>query len=884
MQETILTINGKNITCRSGISILDAARENGIKIPTLCHHVHLVPTGACRLCLVEDEKSGRIMASCVTPVSSNMAIQTDSATIRKHRTNIIRLMMANHPESCIVCNQGNRCDLRQIAAELGVGSIGLYPMPHYTGLEEANPFIIRDLSKCILCGKCIRADHELVLVGAIDYNHRGFKSRPATAHERPLENSTCTFCGTCVSICPTGALVAKNTRYVGSPQKESPTICGFCGVGCSLVLGSVDGQVIDSNPSHEDGTVNRSTLCTRGHFAHDFLNAPERLTAPLIKRNGELSVGTWEDALDLVAERLTSVKERNGPQSIGFLGSSKCSNEENYLFQKIARAILGTNNVDNGGHLAGRSTLKPLNERLGEGGQVKPLSALEHAEMIFVMGANPIHSLPVAGYYLKRASRMKGVPMLVADPRRTELVPFSTLWLPIAPHTDFVLLNALAAILNSRKAADDQFINRYTEGFDLFREGLASFDLEKASCVTGLNLDLMEKTADLLQGKGISFVIGHGVLQQRHGIQTMDALINLALLTGSLGDEGKGVYFLATENNQLGAWDMGTVPDFLPGRQLISSDENRKYWEQTWGVKLSPDPGLDVIRMIEEAEKGNLKALYVMGENPLRALPEPERVRKALDRLEFLVVQDILSNESTALADAVLPGAAFSEKCGCFTNMEGRIQSFEPVVSPPADARPDWEILNLLARRMGHPEQYSTVQRIRAEIRRNVPMYADLGEDMKQAWIKPTSRMRLFDLRGEGEPIRFTPLVSKEVDEDDESYPFKAILGSLRFHLGSGTRTVRSERIRDFGLKGEVEISPEDGSKLNLAHGDEVRISSAHGSISREVSFKRNLKPGFIFVPMAFEGNNARQLIKMTPLGRDDSPGWKVAHVKIEKA
>ncbi|MBW1703017.1 MAG: (2Fe-2S)-binding protein, partial [Deltaproteobacteria bacterium] len=270
MEDVTLTINGKNISCPSGTSILNAALENRIKVPTLCHHPHLEPVGACRLCLVEDEKTGRIMASCVTPVAPDMTILTDSPTIKTHRTNIIRLMMANHPESCIVCSQGNRCELRQIAAELGVGQTDLYPMPHYTGLEEANPFIIRDLSKCILCGKCIRADHELVVVGAIDYNFRGFKSRPATVHEMPLEKSSCTFCGTCVSICPTGALSVKNTGYVGTSQKESTTICGFCGVGCSFVMGSVDGQIVEVNPSHKENTVNRSSLCVRGHFAHDY--------------------------------------------------------------------------------------------------------------------------------------------------------------------------------------------------------------------------------------------------------------------------------------------------------------------------------------------------------------------------------------------------------------------------------------------------------------------------------------------------------------------------------------------------------------------------------------------------------------------------------------
>ena len=824
------------------------------------------------------------MASCVAPVSPNMVIQTDSPELKKHRTNIIRLMMANHPESCIVCSQGNRCELRQIAGELGVGQIELYPMPHYTGLEEANPFIIRDLSKCILCGKCIRADHELVVVGAIDYNLRGFKSLPVTAHEMPLEKSSCTFCGTCVSMCPTGALMVKNTRYVGSPQNESVTLCGFCSVGCSLVMGSVDGEVIEVNPSHHGVTVNRSTLCVRGHFAHDFLNVSERLTSPLIRRDGELSPATWDEALESVAEQLISTKRKYGPQSLAFLGSSKCTLEENYLFQKIARAILGTNNVDNGSYGSGRAIVNLIIEKLDGGGRITPLAGLEQAEIVFVIGANPIQSAPVVGYYLKRASRMRGIPMIVADPRKTGLVPFSSIWLHLVPHSDCELINALAAILYKRKSYDTDFINRFTEGFDLYRDGLSSLDLERVSRVTGLDMEMIERAADLLEGKKIAFVIGHGILQQRYGILAMDAMLNLALMTGSLGGEGEGLYILARENNQVGAWDMGAVPDFLPGRQSLCNDMERKHWEHIWEVKLSSDPGLNMIRMIEEAEKGNLKALYIMGENPLRSLPQPERISNALKDLKFLVVQDILATETTHLADVVLPGAAFSEKGGSFTNLEGRIQSFEPVVSPPGEAKPDWEILDLLAVRMDYPKRYYSFQKIRAEISHLVPMYTELEREGEESWIRESSSMRLLNPDGNGEPINFSPVITTEDEIHDEAYPSKAILGSLRYHLGSGTRTSHSARIEDFALKGEVEISPEDGSRLNLKEGDKVRISSPYGSISREVMLKKDLRPGLIFIPMAFNNNDAMQLIELTQLGKADSPGWKECNVRVEKA
>jgi formate dehydrogenase alpha subunit len=883
LKEISLTINGKMISCPQGMSILNAALENGIKIPTLCHHPHLEPVGACRLCIVEDEKSGRIMASCVTPASPNMTIQTDSPIIKRYRRNIIRLMMANHPESCIVCSQGNRCELRQIAAELGVGQVELYPMPHYTGLEEANPFIIRDLSKCILCGKCIRADHEMVVVGAIDYNLRGFKSRPATAHEMPLEKSSCTFCGTCVSLCPTGALSIKNAEYVGSPQKESSTICGFCGVGCSLVMGSVDNKIVEVNPSHHKDTVNLSTLCVRGHFAHDFLNVSKRLTHPLIRRDGELLPATWDEALGIVAKKLLAIKKKHGPQSLAFIGSSKCTVEENYLFQKMARVVFGTNNVDNGSYGSGRTIIHRINEKLGGDGHSMPLSGLEKADVIFVIGADPTQSAPVASYYIKRASRINRIPLIVADSRKTGLVPFSSLWLPLAPHSDCAMINALAAILYKRKSYDTDFIHRFTEGFDRYSDGLLSVNLETVSHLTGLDEKTIEKAANIIERKKIAFVIGHGILQQKYGPLSMDALLNLALMTGSVDGENHGLYFLARENNQIGAWDMGVEPDSLPGRQPLSNDTIRNYWEQNWGVTISPDPGLNVIRMIEEADKGNLQALYIMGENPLRSLPQPDRIRNALNKPEFLVVQDILATETTQLADVVLPGAAFSEKGGAFTNMEGRIQSFEPVVSPPGEAKPDWEILDMLFDTMRYSTRYASLNEIRAEISQLVPMYSELERNVKKSWVKGASNLRLFHPDAKGDPIYFSSVVFPEDGSFNKDYPFTAIVGSLRYHLGSGTRTSHSNRVNSFNVKGEIEISPEDSDRINLKEGNTVKISSPYGSIVRGVTINMDLRSGLVFIPIGFHNNDAMQLINLAQLGEAESPGWKECHVKVEK-
>jgi predicted molibdopterin-dependent oxidoreductase YjgC len=882
LEDITLTINGQNISCTPGTSILEAAKRNGIKIPTLCYHPDLEPFGACRLCLVEDEKTGRLMASCVTPVAPNMTILTDSPTIKTHRTNIIRLMLANHPESCIVCSQGNRCELRQIAADLGVGETNLYPMPHYTGLEAANPFIIRDLSKCILCGKCIRADHELVVAGAIDYNLRGFKSRPATLYDLPLERSVCTFCGTCLSMCPTGALSLKNNQYVGSPQNESKTICGFCGVGCSIVMGSVDGRIVEVNPSHEQETVNGSTLCVRGHFAHDFLNTKDRLTQPMMSHNGELTPVSWNKALDTVAKQLVDIKKKYGPQSVAFLGSSKCTNEENYLFQKIARVLFETNNVDNGGYLSGRAVLNPVEKRMAGGCRINPLSNIEKAEAIVLLGADPGHSVPVVSYYLKRASR-KGTPLIVVDPKKTEMVPFSSVWLNLIPHTDSQLVNGLAAMLWKKNASDAAFIDRFTEGFDVYCEGLKSLDIKTVCRDTGLTMGAMEQTADLLAGKKITFVCGNGILKQRYGMPSMDALLNLLLMTGSLGSERGGLYIPARENNQLGAWDMGAVPDALPGRRDLGIESARKDWERAWQAKISPDRGLDVIRMVEEAEKGSLKALYIMGENPVRSLPQPERVRKSLELLDFLVVQDILLSETCKIANVVLPGAAFCEKAGSFTNMEGRIQSFEPVVSPPVEAKADWEILDLLAGKMGYAQHYGSLEKVRGEIARLIPMYGDLDGGEDPGWVRQKGDRRLFDPDGEGTLIPFTPVVSIEHKDINDEYPFTAILGSQRFHLGSGTRTGQSGRIHDHEVNGELKLSPEDGASLKVQDGDSVRVESEHGFMEREIKLEKGLGEGLIFIPVAFNANDAMNLIGLTRLGESDSPGWQGCQVKVTK-
>ncbi|MGM0426071.1 MAG: molybdopterin-dependent oxidoreductase [Thermodesulfobacteriota bacterium] len=884
MEEISLTINGKRVSCPPETTVLALAGQNGIEIPTLCHHPDLKPVGACRLCLVEDEHSGRIMASCVTPVSPDMAIQTDSPRVVNHRRNIIRLMMAEHPESCVVCSKGNRCRLREIAAQMGLGETGLYPMPNVKPLETLNPFIVRDLSKCILCGKCIRADHELVVVGAIDYNLRGFASRPATLLDRPLEDSPCTFCGTCVSICPTGALSTTLSGYVGTPEREGVSTCGFCGVGCSLRLGVADAHVIEVNPSGREESANGATLCVRGHFAHDYLNSVRRLTGPMIRKGPELTPVSWDEALDTVARRLMEIKKAHGPQSIGFLGSSKCTNEENYLFQKMARTLVGCNNVDHGGFLGARPALRVIEERTAGGCRVNPMARLEQAEAILIMGADPGQSVPVLGYHLRRAAT-RGIPLIGVDVRKTDLSPLAAAWLCITPGRDLDWLHCVTAMLWKKFAHHTGFIDRFTQGFESYCEALSAFNPERLCLSTGLDMSTLNGVVDLLRGRKISFVIGHGITEQKQGARCMDAVLNLALMTGSLGHEASGLYVTAKENNEVGAWDMGSAPDALPGRTPITDAAGRHRFERAWDVRLSPDQGLNVIRMVEEAQKGNLKALYVMGENPGISLAQHDRVLDALKGLELLVVQDVLNTETTEVANVVLAGAAFSEKEGSFTNMEGRINSFRPVVAPPGESLADWEILDRLSRRLGNPHPFGSILRIREEMTRLIPQYKglrDVSED-GWTWVRPLEGTRLFSPQNAGDLIPFSPLEKSLYPVEDEGYSLTAVLGSLRFHLGSGTRTSCSKRIAAFNVEGQVAISPEDALNLGITDGDAVCVQSRFGSLTREIRLENGLPRGVVFVPTGVHGNDALNLFPLSSGENAQYEGFNRCAVRLER-
>jgi len=896
LEAITITLNGREVSGHPGMTILELARESGVDIPTLCNHPQLAPFGACRICLVEDERSGALSASCVTPIAPGMVINTESPKVQERRRTIIKLMLASHPDSCLVCDKGNRCELRQIASAMGIGLVEFQRIPLLATIEEVNPFIERDLSKCILCAKCIRVDHELVVEGAIDYIHRGFASKPSTLNDMPLEHSECTFCGTCVSVCPTGALMEKQRTYRGTAATTVFTTCPFCGCGCSISLEVVDNKIVRARPGKES-SVNRGALCVKGSYGHDFVHSPERLTSPLLKTNNGFEKVTWEKALDLVASKLNQIKKEHGPNSLAVFGSSKCTNEENYLLQRFARSVLGTNNIDNGSRLYSAASRIGLGWAVGFPGTTNHLNDLENSEVILVIGANLTSSAPIVGYAVKRAVRYKGAKLIVVDPQQTKLSSFAHIWLRPKVGTDVALLNGLARVIVTEDLIDEEFVTRRTDNFEAYSKSLEICTPEYVEKITGVPSKDICRAARLFAGANkASIVYGDGITQHVTGTEAVMALANLAMLTGNMGRRG-GIYAMQSDRNGQGACDMGALPDLLPGYQSVEDAQARKRFADHWGVSLPADIGLTALEMIEQAKSGKVKGMYIVGENPVLGFPNSALVREALASLDFLVVQDIFLTETAKLANVVLPAASFAEKDGTFTNFEGRIQRVRRAIRPLGESLPDWGIILHLAEKMGQPIKYPSLQKFVDEIEELVPLYRDLGYGVLEKGSpekrssgkteldsKPVGTRRLYKGQFPCGFGRFSPAqheLPAEIPKD--GYPLTLLTGSILFHSGDGSRSSRSSRLSKFSPQAYVEIGEHDAELLGISNGSEVKLISPVGEVAAVARITDTLPEGTLFMPSSFPSAPVNQLFDIVLDPRSKAPSLKACKVRLER-
>ncbi len=897
-----LTIDGRKIEVPKGATILEAAQSAGIYIPTLCHDPDLKPYGACCLCVVEVEGMRGLPTSCTTPATDGMVVHTESTMVTQSRRITMELIMANHHGDCLTCAKNQQCDIQTIARYLGIEQEHFDRMRKSQELipvDDSHPAFTRELNKCILCGKCVRACHEIAGVGAIDLAFRGNSARVSTFGDKPILKSICESCGECLARCPTGALVAKSTRQ---PTREVKTTCPYCGVGCSIYLG-IRGNEIVSVRGDTESPVNRGGLCVKGRFGFDFVNHPDRLTRPLIRKEGwskDVEVNgnfkdifreaSWDEALELVADNLSRIKTEHGPDSLGVLSSAKFTNEENYLVQKFARAVLGTNNIDHCARLCHASTVVAAAAAFGDGAMSNSIADFAKADVLFIIGSNTTECHPIIGRIIRQRVKSGNAKMIVADPRAIQLAKLSTVHLRHKPGTDVALINAMMNVILQEGLHDQKFIEERTEGFEELAETVKQYTPKMVHEITGVSEASIVRAARLFAGAEKAAVLyGMGITQHTTGTDNVKSLANLLMLTGNIGREGTGFSPLRGQNNVQGACDMGALPNVFPGYQQVANPEARQKFETAWDCTIKDKPGLPVTEMIDAASQGQIKALFVVGENPIMSEPYALHTKRAIQTLEFLVVQDIFPTETAVLADVILPAATFAEKEGTFTSTERRVQRIRKAIDSPGEAKPDWQIISMLADKMGYPFNYQNAEEINEEMTALTPIYGgmhfDRLEDYGLQWPcydrthpgTPTLHVGKFT-RGLGKfhAVEYKP-PAESVSAD---YPLILTTGRVLEHWHTGSMSRRTRVLQDLYPNGSVDIHPDDALKLGIVDGDLVSIASERGKIETPARITDETSPGLAFMAFHWRESPANMLTNaaLDPVAK--IPEFKVSAVK----
>lgn len=885
-----IIIDGQEIKAAKGTTVLHAARSAGIYIPTLCDDNDLEPYGACRMCICEIEGMRGLPTACTTVVADGMVVHTDTENVNNVRRMICEMMIADHPSDCLSCSSNQRCELQKVASHLGVIEQRVPNIERETIADESNPFFVRDLSKCILCGRCARACHEIRGVGAIDIAGRGYESRIAPFADMPISESVCESCGECVDRCPVDALSVKNETL--PPTKEVKTTCPYCGCGCVLVLG-IRGNRIVRVRGDEENSISRGSLCVKGRFGLDFVDSPDRLTKPLIRKDGKLEESTWEEALDLVGKKLKEIKEKHGPDSLAGLSSAKCTDEENYLFQKFVRAAFGTNNVDHCARLCHASTVAGLARAFGSGAMTNSIDEIEHADCIFITGSNTTEAHPIIGLRVKWAVERHGAKLIVADPRRIDITRFADIHMRQRSGTDVALFNAMMNVIISEGLADEDFMISRTEGFEEFRKVIEDCTPEWAEPITGVSADDIREAARMYaNAKRASIIYSMGITQHTTGTDNVLSLANLAMLTANIGRESTGVNPLRGQNNVQGACDLGALPNVYPGYQKVDDPAVHEKFEKAWAASLSDKPGLTVVEIMNAAADANVKGLYIMGENPMLSDPNVNHVREALEKIDFLCVQDIFLTETAQLADVVLPAVSFAEKDGTFTNTERRIQRVRKAVDGPGGTRQDWEILCDVAGRLDYQMKYDHPSEIMDEIASVTPIYGGISfdriENQVLQWPCPDSKHpgTIFLHQGEFKRGRgkFHPTPFREAAElPDDEYPYILTTGRLLYHFHTGTMTRRTEGLERIAPPAPFEIHPEDAEKEGIQEGDMVELSTRRGTVNVRAVVTERSPRGTIFMPFHYREGAANVLTNdaLDPIAK--IPEFKICAVKLTR-
>ncbi|GAA5110510.1 formate dehydrogenase subunit alpha [Pseudonocardia adelaidensis] len=951
------TIDGREVTVAEGTTIFDAAKQVGVDIPVLCHNERYDPVGVCRMCVV-DTGSRAYAAACVRPCEDGMQVQTATPEVERSRAVLTELLMADQPAPEDDRKHTTTRDnlLFDLADGYAVGQDTL-PRGSGRGTDLSNPVIAVDHDACILCDRCVRACDDVQGNDVIGRSGKGYSTRIAFDLNDPMGKSSCVTCGECVQACPTGALTNKPIGGIPIRPREEldqvESVCPYCGVGCALTY-NVDrerGAIVFAEGRDQPGSQSR--LCVKGRYGWDYSASPQRLTMPLIRidssypkgplsadvrgdRNGDNDRGragagggrsgggrdnrpgkdrgrkpgglvdydevmphfreaTWEEALDLVARRLKEIHAEGGPGAIAGFGSAKCSNEEAYLFQKLIRTGFGTNNVDHCTRLCHASSVAALFEGVGSGAVSTTYGDVANADVVIITGSNPTANHPVASSFFKQARR-RGTKVIYVDPRASTVAEHADIFVQLKPGTDVAFYNALMHEIIRLGLIDQEFIATRTSNYDELARTVADYPPERAAQITGVDADTIREVARTWGEAGAAVVYwGMGISQHTTGTDNARCLIALCSITGNVGRPGTGLHPLRGQNNVQGASDAGLIPMFYPDYQGVDVDATRLRFEEAWGTPLDPNRGLTVTEIVKSAlEPGGVRGMYMLGENPFLSDPNTNKVRKALSALDFLVVQDIFFTETAEFADVILPATSYLEKDGTYTNTDRRVQLGRKVLDAPGQARPDWEIVQDIARRMGLDWHYESPSDVFDEMVELMPSYANLRWDNLGSTGKlypnadpehTDGTIVMFDDRFNTDdglahlvPAQWLP--PRELPDAD--YPMVLNTGRLLEHWHTGSMTRRSFALDAISPVAEVYMHPKDAADRGLAHGERARVRSRRGTIELLVRVSHREQLGNVFIPFHFREAAANLLTidEIDPYGK--IPEFKFCAVQVE--
>ncbi len=898
-----LEIDGQQVSVPEGTSIMRAASLLDIKVPRLCATDSLQAFGSCRMCLVQIEGRKGYPASCTTTVEEGMCVHTQTDAVAKLRRNVMELYISDHPLDCLTCSANGDCQLQDTAGEVGLRQVR-YGYEGENHLQEetdsSNPYFSFDPSKCIVCSRCVRACSEVQGTFALTIDGRGFGSKVSAGQNENFLDSECVSCGACVQACPTATLMENSVIEQGVPEHSVVTTCAYCGVGCSFKAEMKGDKVVRMVP-YKGGKANEGHSCVKGRFAFSYATHKDRVTTPMIRDSIDdvWRQVSWQEAVEFAATRIRDIQEKFGRNSVGGITSSRCSNEETYLVQKLVRAAFGNNNVDTCARVCHSPTGYGLKTTLGESAGTQTFASVAKADVVMVIGANPTDAHPVFASRLKKRLR-EGCKLIVADPRRIDLVKSphvsSEQFLGLLPGTNVALLNAMAHTIVRENLQDDDYVSSRCEN-DAYQQWLGFIREERNSpeamaSVTGVAAEDIIAAATLFAtAENAAIYYGLGVTEHSQGSSAVMAIANLAMLTGNLGREGVGVNPLRGQNNVQGSCDMGSFPHELPGYRHISIDSVREPFEQRWGVELDNKPGLRIPNMFDASVAGRFKGLYCQGEDIAQSDPNTNHVDKALRNLDCLIVQDIFLNETAKYAHVFLPGASFLEKDGTFTNAERRISRVRKVMAP-LSGKADWEATVALSNALGYEMKYTHPSEIMDEIAELTPTftgvsYQRLDELGSIQWPcndkapagTPIMHVDQF-VRGEGF-FAVTEYVATD-EKVTRRFPMLLTTGRVLSQYNVGAQTRRTENLQ--WHDGDVlEIHPHDAEERGVDEGDMVKVASRAGEIVLKATLTERVQPSVVYTTFHFPETGVNVITTENSDWATNCPEYKVTAVQVSR-